>query len=524
MRETIVSSITQAKAEAQKLIRRYNQLQAEAKTADTNEAASKAAEADKLVSQISALQLAITKLQRQDREDSTQKSQVPKTSAKKPIAPNKGKKVSTEEIKRAVSEKKVLEARMNRLEEAQKKTRAQIDQLTRAKDDLTRLKRKAEQSVATIAKERGSNDEKLQQELAKRIKKKEDEYKVLRRELDLIRQQSQQDTELLKAQRDTARAIIERQKKEQLQSKSRKKSHKGLFIVGSIATVSFILGIFLASLFASERNTPVKALSQTSIPTPIKPVSTINQKTQKQKEIKPGETHRDLFKEVLGPEMFKLPAGILKIISGKNKDEIKEITFPSFSISKYEITFKEYDLFVADKNYELPDDKGWGRGKRPVIKVSWQDAEEYTQWLREQTGHNYRLPTEGEWEYAARGGTESTLWWGYFKDKKANCKECGSQWDGKQTAPVGSFTPNPFKIYDTIGNVMEWTLSCYRSNYREALAAKLNDNEGADCSKKVVRGSYFRTPVTELRSKREKLPSHTKRDYVGFRIVRVDEE
>lgn len=506
-----MSSITQAKAEAQKLIKRYNQLQAEAKTADVNEAAHKAAEADKLVSQISALQLAITKLQAKDRESTPQKGTSPQAGANKSkttVQPKKtAGKVSTDEIKRAVSEKKVLEARMNRLEEAQKKTRTQIDQLTRAKEDLSRLKRKAEKSVATIAAQgQRANDEKLQQELAKRIDKKEDEYKTLKQEFDLVRQQAHKDTELLKAQRDTARAILERQKKEQAQSPPPKKNKQGfLIIVSGVATISFILGLILASLFTSKPPPPVVSLSKNPAPTQSTEKAMVM--TSRSEHIKRDKS-RDQLKGVFGPEMVKVPAGSLTI-SGKNKDDQQEIKFDSFYISKYEITFKEYDLFAIATDRELPSDEEWGREQRPVINVSSRDAESYTEWLSKQTSSHYRLPTEEEWEYAARGGTESIYWWGSPKIKQANCNNCINKWDGKRTAPVGRFSPNRFKIYDTIGNVMEWTLSC--------------GSKGKDCSKQIVRGSYFRTPMEELNTpKREILNTKSKRNHIGFRIVRID--
>jgi formylglycine-generating enzyme required for sulfatase activity len=96
---------------------------------------------------------------------------------------------------------------------------------------------------------------------------------------------------------------------------------------------------------------------------------------------------------------------------------------------------------------ELPHDRGWGRGERPVIYVSWEDAVAYAEWLSVQTGQDYRLPTEAEWECAARAGTNSRYWWGDEVDEDgkvwANCDGCGSQWDDKKTAPVGSFDPNP---------------------------------------------------------------------------------
>ena len=159
-----MSSIIQAKAEAQKLIKRYNALQAEAKTADTaEEAARKAGEADKVVSQISALQLAITKLQAKDKT----------TTAKRTIVGKKKVATATDIKQNIPFEKTALSDRLSRLEEAQRRTRTQIEQLTRAKAQLAHLKQKAEKSVAHVAQERRANEEKLQQELARLIKKKE---------------------------------------------------------------------------------------------------------------------------------------------------------------------------------------------------------------------------------------------------------------------------------------------------------------------------------------------------------------
>ena len=103
-----------------------------------------------------------------------------------------------------------------------------------------------------------------------------------------------------------------------------------------------------------------------------------------------------------------------------------------FALGRYEVTFEEYDQFAKAANRQLPNDQGWGRGRRPVINVSWQDAVEYAKWLSEQTGKRYRLPTEAEWEYAARGGNETAYWWGKdFVKGMANCRGCDSQWDGK---------------------------------------------------------------------------------------------
>ena len=108
----------------------------------------------------------------------------------------------------------------------------------------------------------------------------------------------------------------------------------------------------------------------------------------------------------------------------------------------------------------MPDDNGWGRGKRPVINVSWQDAVDFATWLSKKNKRTFRLPTEAEWEYAAKAGTSTPYWWGHkLLPGMAVCNACGSDWDGKSTAPVGSTKPNPWGVYDMNGNVWEWVES-----------------------------------------------------------------
>ncbi|BAP55499.1 hypothetical protein THII_1202 [Thioploca ingrica] len=529
-----MSSITQAKAEAQKLIKRYNKLQAEAKTADTAEATRKAAEAEKLVSQISALQSAIAKLQAKDREGAPYK----------PAVPTKGSTATvegtSEEIRRTEAEKTALEERIGRIEEAQKKTRAQIEQLTRAKAELARLKQEAEKSAAYVAQERRSNDERLQQELAKLIKKKEAEHLALKQELDAVRQQALKDAELLKIQRDAARAMIEKQKQlEQEQSliSRHRRSNKGMLIaVVFVAIIALLIGFFTAYTLTrpSETSTDTPPPKPEPSPSSADKAASSHSSTNDEKEtsvaavVKPIGMYRDPLKNGQGPLMVKLPGGTFKMGS-KNSlpyyDERPqhEVTLNSFSISRYEITFEEYDQFAAATGQALPDDKGWGRGNQPVINVSWDEATEYTKWLTQQTDHQYRLPSEREWEYAAAAGTEMSYWWGYEIGKnRANCSICGSQWDNKRPAPVGSFPANAFSINDTIGNVLEWTMSCFHPNYRDAPAAG-QMWEGGDCSKRVARSSSFKSDKNALRTtKRNKYSPTTRIDTLGFRVVRVD--
>ncbi len=149
---------------------------------------------------------------------------------------------------------------------------------------------------------------------------------------------------------------------------------------------------------------------------------------------------------------------------------------------------------MKDTKRKLPDDGRWGRGRRPVINVTWDDAQSYAAWLSEKAGRRYRLPTEAEWEYAARAGTAMPYWWGNEVGRsRANCRGCGSEWDDKETAPVGSFAPNPFGVYDTAGNVWEWAQDCYHESYRGAPAdgSAWLETVGGDCVRRVVRGGSW---------------------------------
>ncbi|MEN8220167.1 MAG: SUMF1/EgtB/PvdO family nonheme iron enzyme [Pseudomonadota bacterium] len=165
-----------------------------------------------------------------------------------------------------------------------------------------------------------------------------------------------------------------------------------------------------------------------------------------------------------------------------------------------------------------PDDKGWGRANRPVMNVSWYDATAYAEWLSEQTGKQYRLPTEAQWEYAARAGTSTKYWWGNtIGSNKANCKNssCGDNFE--YTAPVGSFAPNSFGLYDTAGNVWEWVCSEYESRYRgqERLCATNN-------SRLSMRGGAGDGKAARVRSAARNGRRPTDRiDVMGFRLARL---
>ena len=149
---------------------------------------------------------------------------------------------------------------------------------------------------------------------------------------------------------------------------------------------------------------------------------------------------------------------------------VHTVTVSAFRLGKYEVTVGQFRRFVAAMGGggNSPYDRGWGRGNRPVINVNWDDIQGYIDWLNAKTGVTFRLPTEAEWEYAARAGSTTQYSWGNsIGSNRANCDGCGSRWDNKQTAPVGSFSPNAWGLYDMHGNVWEWVEDCWNKTLQE---------------------------------------------------------
>jgi len=227
-----------------------------------------------------------------------------------------------------------------------------------------------------------------------------------------------------------------------------------------------------------------------------------------------------------GPVMVKLAADEFEMGSPGNSLNFDEsprhlVTLKSFSIGKHEVTFAEYDKFARATGRRMPYDESWGRGDRPVINVSWHDARAYAAWLSKKTGQRYRLPTEAEWEYAARAGSTEKVWWdSRSAAKPANCFNCGSGWDGLKTAPVASFSSNAFGLHDMAGNAQEWTEDCYHASYKGA-----PDNGSAwltaECTQRVVRGGSYTSPLNALRNaKRSQYNQDARLDNLGFRVVR----
>jgi len=244
---------------------------------------------------------------------------------------------------------------------------------------------------------------------------------------------------------------------------------------------------------------------------------------------------RDIFRECNNcPEMVVVPAGKFSMgsLAGEtgrniNEDPQHPVTIAgNFAVSRFETTFDDWDACVAlggCRGYQ-PGDQGWGRGMRPVINVSWDDAVLYTTWLSKKTGKSYRLLTEAEFEYAARANSTTVYPWGNeIGNGNANCRGCGGLWDGKQPAPVASFAANAFGLFDMVGNGWEWVQDCWHANYREAPddgSAWIKSCQLEDFH--VVRGGsrYFYPP--DMRSaRRERIVSSIASYDLGFRVART---
>jgi formylglycine-generating enzyme required for sulfatase activity len=248
-----------------------------------------------------------------------------------------------------------------------------------------------------------------------------------------------------------------------------------------------------------------------------------------ERALKPGDSFRECAGEDC-PEMIVVPPGEFTMgspatetgrLGNEGPQHPVTIGHP-FAASKFDLTFNDWDACVSVGGCVKVSDSGYGRGTRPVINVSWDDAQQYVAWFSRMTGRPYRLLTEAEWEYAARAGTTTAFYWGEDIGKgNANCKGCGSEWDNRETSPVGSFKPNAFGLYDMAGNVWQWMQDCYHEDYSNA------PNDGSawtlgDCSIHVDRGgSAFTDPQRLRAAARGRSSSVSRSNDLGFRLART---
>jgi formylglycine-generating enzyme required for sulfatase activity len=261
------------------------------------------------------------------------------------------------------------------------------------------------------------------------------------------------------------------------------------------------------------------------------------------------------------PEMVGVPAG--QFVMGSPRGEPGRfdsegpqhvVSVTAFALGKYNVTSQQFLTFLKDTGYQPAPcdpvlDLGWRTLRKglayapayqeppkwPAVCLDWRDAEAYIAWLNarvrqarpnlEATNGPYRLPSEAEWEYAARGGTRTARWWGdAIGRNKANCNGCGSPWDDRLLAEVDSFAPNPFGLYGMLGNAWQWTLDCWHPNYEGAPRDGSAWTE-KNCTKHVIRGgSWDNVPVfVRSASRSASTPNGGKYDYsslTGFRVAR----
>ncbi len=227
---------------------------------------------------------------------------------------------------------------------------------------------------------------------------------------------------------------------------------------------------------------------------------------------------------VTGMEFVYVEGGSFRMgdLSGNHPEAtpVRKVTLPGFHVGIYEVTFEQYDLFCEVTGHSRPDDQEWGRQSNPVINVSWEDARAMADWLSKRTGLPISLPSEAQWEYFSRAGTSTTYWTGKkLPPRFAVCANCGTRWDEKLPAPVGSFPPNSWGIYDTAGNVAEWTLDDKHDNYQGAPtdgSAWLSP--GAE--DKIYRGGAYSYLAADLAvALRDWTDKGSRLNDLGFRLV-----
>ena len=260
----------------------------------------------------------------------------------------------------------------------------------------------------------------------------------------------------------------------------------------------------------------------------------------------PGTIFRD---DCIGcPEMVVVPAGSFMMGSPSTEEGRDDFEGPQhlvtigsrFAVGVYEVTLAEWEACMRRGGCWgfRPEDEGWGRGRRPVINVNWEHAREYVRWLSEETGKEYRLLSEAEWEYVARAGAQTARYWGDSESEQ--CEHAnGADQDTRQgqenvdwttvscsdgyvgTAPVGMFQSNAFGLHDVLGNVWEWTQDCGNRSYSGAPTDGSAWQTG-DCDVRVFRGSSWADPPSSLRSATRNAGSAGYRNFtVGFRVART---
>ena len=279
-----------------------------------------------------------------------------------------------------------------------------------------------------------------------------------------------------------------------------------------------VLALALAALFGHVREAPAQTTASPqqgrSASAPAGPGF----------PVQPGQSFRDCPD---CPEMVVIPAGRFLMGSpatemGRYSNEGPQrdvVVRAALAVGKFEVTFAEWDACVAARGCShRPNDQGWGRGRQPLVDVSFEDAQQYVRWLRERTGRQYRLLTEAEWEYAARAGTTSP----YVNGNAITEAHANHGHKVNRTRPVGSYPPNRFGLHDMHGNAWEWVQDCLERTYTNAPTDAAEPVMTPGCAWRAQRGGSWSNVASFLRSAmRYGVAPTTRRDNAGFRVARI---
>ncbi len=405
-------------------------------------------------------------------------------------------------------------------------------QLEEAEHEAARLKDQARGAMEEASGELAA----LEEELAK-VREEAAQHAERSRAADEARAVAESAADQAKSQLETARAVAEEfRERERLdrEIRSEKKKKSALPMVAGLV-VALIAGggaFFLVGEMAKQGPDGQVVISEETkpdeTPAPIVPTTTPSPPREDLAPPPPPPPPLETFRDKLtngtsGPQMVRLPGGTFVMGStsgGADERPPHEVTVASFSIGTYEVSFAEYDQFVRATDRKRPSDQ-WGRGSQPVINVSWDDAVAYTRWLSKETGQTYRLASEAEWEYAARGGATGNYWWAEYDDTPhAVCADC----DYRKPNPdrpvsVEKMPANPFKLHNAAGNVQEWVADCYMPTYEGAPSD--GSARSWKCPTRVLRGGSYLSRKTEIRpAARSRMAANGIQFDVGFRIAR----